>query len=138
MTNIRYVDHWQKQLNDRKRGGRPLSSGRLPKNCCFFVLAEVLGQVKTDSWMPLRSINVKLSLNLPICFQHLTIRVNLNRHLHSILIQRKQGLQGMCESCENSIEASIANPVKILIIVKKFKIAKLANLVIIVIGVSWS
>ena len=86
----RWVRSGQKESNDIKRGGRSLSSGRSSKNCCFFVLAEGLGQVKTDSWMPLRSINVKLSRNLAICFQHLTIRVNPNGifNLHSIFMKK--------------------------------------------------
>ena len=85
-----WVRAGQKESNDIKRGGRFLSSGRSSKNCCFFVLAQGLGQVKTDSWMPLRSINVKLSRNLAICFQHLTIRVNPNGifNLHSIFMKK--------------------------------------------------
>ena len=87
-----WVRSGQKESNDIKRGGRSLSSGRSSKNCCFFVLAQGLGQVKTDSWMPLRSINVKLSRNLAICFQHLTIRVNPNGifNLHSIFMKKRR------------------------------------------------
>ena len=99
------VHHWQKESNDRKRGGRFLSSGRPPKNCCFFVLAEGLGQVKTDSWMPLRSINVKLSLSLAICFQHLTIRVNPNRYISSFNLDHLK--KGVYEACENSVDNSV-------------------------------